>query len=399
VVFIAFVVVAAPVLAQLDDYIAPPPFRPGGDSTASSGSSGSNAPVASNPSTSFTSIQQGETGTFLAKWSGNLGEYMFSTNDTGVWKNESPNFFVNNDVSSQEYQIKASPGSEVQWRFYASSDEDNWGETAIQKFTVSKGEDVQPQRPTRDRTRSRTRSTGDVPSTEGNDLSDGGTLSEDNSATLLSERGRISRSSSPGPSAPAGPGSTPPAPRPPGEELTGDSNEPIDGTKDTSTETISPPPSPGQKNPAPVGQATESLNDDFPKKKKKGSAFLWIILLTVFIGGGVLGVKKFKTMKVTTKLTPASTKNLTAGKPTVEQYINSMLSSGYEEGDIQERLMQSGYPERQVSQLLQVHDKPLKEYIHRMIALGFTKQQIQAELIKSGYTAMQAHQVFTNYGS
>jgi PGF-pre-PGF domain-containing protein len=97
-------------------------------------------PQWSNPQKNATTIYKSDWVRFNASWTDNVGlsAYIFSTNDTGSWVNQSAiSFSGTSNVSIQDYQITASRNTVVGWRFYANDTSNNWNATDIQTFTVS----------------------------------------------------------------------------------------------------------------------------------------------------------------------------------------------------------------------------------------------------------------------
>lgn len=77
---------------------------------------------------------------FNASWTdtNGLSGYIFSINQTGSWVNSSfTTFGGTSNVSENITQITASPGTTVQWRFYANDTSNNWNVTDIQSFVVA----------------------------------------------------------------------------------------------------------------------------------------------------------------------------------------------------------------------------------------------------------------------
>ena len=98
------------------------------------------APQWSNPQKNTTTIYKNDVIRFNTSWADNVGlsAYIFSTNDTGSWVNQSAvSFSGTSNTSTQDYQITASRNTVVGWRFYANDTSNNWNATNIQTFTVS----------------------------------------------------------------------------------------------------------------------------------------------------------------------------------------------------------------------------------------------------------------------
>jgi len=97
-------------------------------------------PQWSNPQKNATTIYKNDYVKFNTSWTDNAGlsAYIFSTNDTGSWVNQSAvTFSGTSNTSTQTYQVTASRNTVVGWRFYANDTTNNWNATSIQTFTVS----------------------------------------------------------------------------------------------------------------------------------------------------------------------------------------------------------------------------------------------------------------------
>ena len=83
-------------------------------------------------------IYESDVVTFFADWNDDvaLSGYIFSTNQSGAWVNESFTAIDTPDTAEQEVTITASAGTTVGWRFYANDTSDNWNVTDIQSFVV-----------------------------------------------------------------------------------------------------------------------------------------------------------------------------------------------------------------------------------------------------------------------
>ncbi|CAD6492631.1 MAG: Lamin Tail Domain protein [Candidatus Argoarchaeum ethanivorans] len=93
----------------------------------------------SSPETDPETINESDVVTFFTDWNDTvaLSGYIFSTNQTGSWVNESfTAFSCTPDTAEQEVTITASAGTTVGWRFYAKDTSDNWNASDIQTFVV-----------------------------------------------------------------------------------------------------------------------------------------------------------------------------------------------------------------------------------------------------------------------
>jgi len=95
-------------------------------------------PAWSNARDNFTSIYAGETGLFEVDWEDNDGleSFIFSTDDSGSWVNQSVvDFSGTINTSSFEYEITSSGGT-VHWLIYANNTNSSWNVTGEQSFSV-----------------------------------------------------------------------------------------------------------------------------------------------------------------------------------------------------------------------------------------------------------------------
>ena len=96
-------------------------------------------PIWSSPETNPETIYENDVVTFFTDWDDDvaLSGYIFSTNQSGAWVNESfTTFSATPDTAEEEMTITASAGTTVGWRFYANDTSDNWNVTDIQSFLV-----------------------------------------------------------------------------------------------------------------------------------------------------------------------------------------------------------------------------------------------------------------------
>ena len=100
------------------------------------------SPWWSSPETDPVIIYENDVVAFFTDWNDNvaLSGYIFSTNHSGTWVNESfTSFGCTPDTAEQEMTITASAGTTVGWRFYANDTSDNWNVTDVQTFVVQDG--------------------------------------------------------------------------------------------------------------------------------------------------------------------------------------------------------------------------------------------------------------------
>ena len=96
-------------------------------------------PQWSNPQKNATTVYKNDYVLFNTSWTDNkaLSAYIFSTNNTASWANQSAVAFSGTaNTSNQIYQITANRNTVVGWRFYANDTSNLWNATDIQTFTV-----------------------------------------------------------------------------------------------------------------------------------------------------------------------------------------------------------------------------------------------------------------------
>ena len=92
---------------------------------------GANTTIAGNPCLFFT------------KWTDNVGlattgGFILSTNNTGLWANQTwTAFTANPDWSNKTLTLNTTVGVAVQWLYYANDTSNNWNSTAIQTLTTT----------------------------------------------------------------------------------------------------------------------------------------------------------------------------------------------------------------------------------------------------------------------
>lgn len=102
------------------------------------------APTYSNLSTSTTAA--GASCQFNTTWTdetelATTGGYIFSTNNTGSWANETWTAFSSNPQSiSTSKTLNSTVGQIVGWRYYANDTANNWNNTGIQTLTTTDGD-------------------------------------------------------------------------------------------------------------------------------------------------------------------------------------------------------------------------------------------------------------------
>jgi len=96
-------------------------------------------PQWSNPQKNRQTVYQSSNVDFTSLWTDDvsLNTFIFSINEGNGWLNQTPGLFSGVfGISEQSFQISASEGALVLWRFYANDTSGNINTTAIQNFTV-----------------------------------------------------------------------------------------------------------------------------------------------------------------------------------------------------------------------------------------------------------------------
>lgn len=135
---------------------------------------------------------------------------------------------------------------------------------------------------------------------------------------------------------------------------------------------------------------TEQTEIFEPIEEEQSSFFSYILIfgLLIFLGGGGFVAYTHFTTSTNQPTQPNIQTKTNVPDPMI-QYVNQMRAAGYNDEQIRNELVKSGYDQETINQTLPVQNAQLKQYTKQMLQQGYNHEQIEDHLTRHGYDLEQ----------